>query len=86
MNKSIPDKGKLLTQVSMLWFDKLAGIILNHFVTTDIDKMPEEVRKYKDLLSGWAMLVKKAKVVLLEAIVRRYLTGDVQPTYLLVCF
>ena len=68
----------------MFWFDRLAGIIPNHFVTADVDKMPEEVRKHKDLLSGRAMLVMKAKVVPLEAIVRGYLTGDVQPTYLLV--
>ena len=67
----------------MFWFDRLAGIIPNHFVTADVDKMPEEVRKYKSLLSGRAMLVKKAKVVPLEAIVRGYLTGDVQSTYLL---
>jgi phosphoribosylaminoimidazole-succinocarboxamide synthase len=53
----------------------LASIIPNHFVTDEIDEMPEEVRQYKDQLDGRAMLVKKATVVPLEAIVRGYLTG-----------
>ena len=46
-------------------------------MTADVDKMPEEVRKYKDVLDGRAMLVKKAKVIPLEAIVRGYITGTV---------
>jgi len=73
--KGIPDKGKLLTQISLFWFDKLGHIIPNHFVTANIDEMPEEVRKYKDQLDGRAMLVKKAEVVPLEAIVRGYMAG-----------
>lgn len=53
----------------------LKDIIPNHVVTTNIDEMPEEVRKYKDQLEGRTMLVKKAKVIMLEAIVRGYITG-----------
>ena len=75
LNNGIPAKGKLLTQISLFWFRKLAHIIPNHFVTADVDAMPEGVRKYKDQLDGRAMLVKKAKVVPLEAIVRGYISG-----------
>jgi phosphoribosylaminoimidazole-succinocarboxamide synthase len=64
-----------LTRISKFWFEKLASIIPNHFVTDKIDEMPEEVKQYKDQLDGRAMLVKKATVVPLEAIVRGYLTG-----------
>lgn len=74
-DKGIPEKGKLLTNISLFWFKKLAHIIPNHFVTANIDEMPEEVRQYKDQLDGRAMLVKKAEVIPLEAIVRGYLAG-----------
>lgn len=75
-SQGIPDKGKLLTKISCFWFDKLKDIIPNHFVTANVDEMPEEIRKYKDQLDGRAMLVRKAKVVPLEAIVRGYITGE----------
>ncbi|KAJ3744839.1 phosphoribosylaminoimidazole-succinocarboxamide synthase [Lentinula detonsa] len=81
LKNGIPGKGKLLTQISLFWFSKLGHIIPNHFVTANIDEMPEEVRKYKDQLDGRAMLVKKAKVVPLEAIVRGYLTGSAWSEY-----
>jgi phosphoribosylaminoimidazole-succinocarboxamide synthase len=64
-----------LTQISLFWFDKLKDIIPTHFVTANVDEMPEEVRKYKDQLAGRTMLVRKAKVIPIEAIVRGYLTG-----------
>ena len=75
MHQGVPDKGKVLTKISLFWFDKLKHVIPTHFVTANIDEMPEEVRKYKETLEGRAMLVKKAKVVPLEAIVRGYLAG-----------
>ncbi|KAJ6616230.1 hypothetical protein B0H10DRAFT_1879296 [Mycena sp. CBHHK59/15] len=75
LKNGIPHKGRLLTEVSLFWFKKLAHIIPNHFITADIDKMPTEVREYKAQLEGRVMLVKKAQVVPLEAIVRGYLTG-----------
>jgi len=64
-----------LTKISLFWFKRLASIIPNHFVTANIDEMPEEVRQYKDQLEGRTMLVRKAEVVPLEAIVRGYITG-----------
>lgn len=72
----MPDKGKVLTKISLFWFDKLKHVIPTHFVTADVDAMPAEVRKHKDVLDGRAMLVRKAKVVPLEAIVRGYLSGE----------
>ncbi|KAJ3501400.1 hypothetical protein NLJ89_g9355 [Agrocybe chaxingu] len=81
LKNGIPDKGKLLTQISLFWFNKLGDIIPNHFVTADIDAMPEEVRKYKNQLDGRAMLVRKAEVVPLEAIVRGYLAGSAWSEY-----
>ncbi|KAG6887671.1 hypothetical protein C0995_013623 [Termitomyces sp. Mi166 len=81
LKNGIPDKGKLLTQLSLFWFKRLGHIIPNHFVTTDIDEMPGEVRKYKDQLDGRAMLVEKASVVPLEAIVRGYLSGSAWNEY-----
>ncbi|KAF8647211.1 hypothetical protein AX16_006849 [Volvariella volvacea WC 439] len=81
LKNGIPDKGKLLTELSLFWFKKLGHIIPNHFVTTNIDEMPEEVRQYRDQLEGRAMLVRKAKVVPLEAIVRGYLSGSAWAEY-----
>ncbi|KAK0244248.1 hypothetical protein EDD85DRAFT_807299 [Armillaria nabsnona] len=81
LKNGIPDKGKLLTKISLFWFSKLSHIIPNHFVTGDIDDMPEELAPFKDQLKGRAMLVKKAKVIPLEAIVRGYLTGSAWSEY-----
>ncbi|KAF9479573.1 SAICAR synthetase [Pholiota conissans] len=81
LQNGIPDKGKLLTQISLFWFHKLEHVIPNHFVTANIDEMPEEIRKYKDQLDGRAMLVRKAEVVPLEAIVRGYLAGSAWSEY-----
>jgi len=81
LQNGIPDKGKLLTEISLFWFNKLRHIIPNHFVTANIDKMPEEIRKYKDQLDGRAMLVRRAQVIPLEAIVRGYLVGSAWSEY-----
>ena len=57
--QGVPDKGKILTKISLFWFNKLKHILPTHFVTANIDEMPEEVRQYKDQLEGRTMLVKK---------------------------
>ena len=64
-----------MTKISLFWFNKLRHVIPTHFVTADVDEMPEEIRQYKQQLDGRAMLVKKARVIPLEAIVRGYITG-----------
>ncbi|KAJ6469003.1 hypothetical protein C8R47DRAFT_1150863 [Mycena vitilis] len=79
LKNGIPAKGALLTQISRFWFTKLAHP--NHFITADIDAMPVQIRQYKSQLAGRAMLVRKAQVVPLEAIVRGYLTGSAWVEY-----
>ncbi|KAH9933458.1 SAICAR synthetase [Fomitopsis serialis] len=76
LRNGVPDKGKVLTKISLFWFEKLKDIIPTHFITANVDEMPEEVKQYGSQIEGRAMLVKKAKVVPLEAIVRGYLTGS----------
>ncbi|EIW58338.1 SAICAR synthetase [Trametes versicolor FP-101664 SS1] len=76
LRNGVPDKGKVLTQISLFWFKKLGHVIPTHFVTADISEMPAEVQVHRETLEGRAMLVKKAKVVPLEAIVRGYITGS----------
>ncbi|MEW6675263.1 MAG: phosphoribosylaminoimidazolesuccinocarboxamide synthase [Nitrospirota bacterium] len=72
----IPDKGKVLTQISIYWFKQMEGIIKNHLVATDVNNFPEKLHKYKDILDGRSMLVKKARPVPVECVVRGYLSGS----------
>lgn len=81
LNSGIPDKGKLLTSISLFWFEKLKHIIPNHLVTVNIDEMPNEVQQYREQLEGRTMLVRKAKIVPIEAIVRGYITGSAWAEY-----
>lgn len=71
----IEHKGKVLTQLSAFWFDKLKDIVPNHCITADFDEMPETVRRH-DVLRGRSMLVKKAEVFPVECVVRGYLEGS----------
>jgi phosphoribosylaminoimidazole-succinocarboxamide synthase len=72
----IPGKGKVLTQISLFWFRQMEGIVKNHIVATDVDEFPSKLRKYRDMLEGRSMLVKKAKTMPVECIVRGYLSGS----------
>ncbi|KAJ3559686.1 hypothetical protein NP233_g11202 [Leucocoprinus birnbaumii] len=81
LNNGIPTKGQLLTSLSLFWFKKLAHIIPNHLITADVTEMPLEVQKYANQLEGRTMLVKKAEVVQIEAIVRGYITGSAWSEY-----
>ena len=76
MKNGIPGKGKVLTQISLFWFDLLAPVAPNHLITADISKMPAVVQKYRDQLQGRSMLVKRLTILPVEAIVRGYLTGS----------
>jgi len=76
MNQGIPEKGKVLTKISEFWFNMFNGDIDNHLVTSNVDEYPEICQKYKDQLVGRSMLVKKAELIPLEAIVRGYITGS----------
>jgi len=76
MLQGIPYKGKVLTKISEFWFSFTKNIIQNHIVTTDVNKFPSECQEYKDDLEGRSMLVKKAEVVLIESIIRGYISGS----------
>ncbi|HEY7095154.1 MAG TPA: phosphoribosylaminoimidazolesuccinocarboxamide synthase [Terriglobales bacterium] len=72
----IPHKGRVLTQISLFWFQFLKDIVPNHFVTVDVDQYPETVRKYADQLRGRSMLVKRGEMFPVECVVRGYLSGS----------
>ncbi|MEK7849563.1 MAG: phosphoribosylaminoimidazolesuccinocarboxamide synthase [Candidatus Omnitrophota bacterium] len=72
----IPEKGRVLTEISLFWFDYLKDITENHLLTADVSKYPKELQKYKDELRGRSMLVKKAVPMAIECIVRGYLSGS----------
>lgn len=76
MNEGIPLKGRVLTKISEFWFNMVKDIIPNHIVSTNVDEFPEVCRKYRDILEGRSMLVKKAELIPLECIVRGYITGS----------
>jgi len=76
MNQGIPYKGMVLTKISEFWFNFTKNIINNHFITTDVNKYPVECKEYADVLRNRSMLIKKAKVVPIECIVRGYITGS----------
>lgn len=75
MPTPVPNKGKILTQISEFWFGKLKDIISNHLITSNIDKMPEPIRNLR-YLAGRSMLVKRTKVFPVECVVRGYLEGS----------
>ncbi len=72
----IPHKGRVLTQISLFWFDFLKDIVPNHFITADVDKYPAAVRKYADQLRGRSMLVTRGDMFPVECVVRGYLSGS----------
>jgi phosphoribosylaminoimidazole-succinocarboxamide synthase len=77
----IPGKGALLTQLSAFWFDATRGLVPNHLVSADVETFPTELRPYDDQLRDRAMLVRKAKRIDIECIVRGYITGSAWSEY-----
>jgi phosphoribosylaminoimidazole-succinocarboxamide synthase len=72
----IPEKGRVLTQLSLFWFDFLKDTVNNHLVTAQVNQYPEPVQKYADQLRGRSMLVNKAQMIDVECVVRGYLSGS----------
>ena len=72
----IPGKGKILTQISLFWFELLSDLVPNHLIATEVDDFPASLRPYADQLEGRSMLVKRAKMFPVECVVRGYLTGS----------
>ena len=77
----VPYKGMVLTQLSKFWFDFTSDIIGNHLITANTDGYPVSLHKYKDLLEGRSMLVKKTKPIAIECVVRGYLSGSAWKEY-----
>ncbi len=78
----IPGKGKVLTQLSLFWFEFLKDIVPNHLVTADVNDYPRELRQYQGELDGRSMLVKRAQMFPMECVVRGYLSGSGWKDYL----
>ncbi|HUJ94346.1 MAG TPA: phosphoribosylaminoimidazolesuccinocarboxamide synthase [Terriglobales bacterium] len=77
----IPHKGRVLTQISLFWFDFLKDIVANHVITADVTRYPEALRKYADELRGRSMLVMRADMFPVECVVRGYVSGSAWKEY-----
>jgi phosphoribosylaminoimidazole-succinocarboxamide synthase len=77
----IPEKGRILTQISAFWFEKLRHVVRNHFITCDTGQFPAEFAPYASLVQGRAMLVKKAERIDFECVARGYLAGSAWQEY-----
>src|SRR5580704_6267867 len=77
----IPHKGRVLTQISLFWFDLLSDIVPNHAISADVDRYPEILRKYVDQLRGRSMLVQRAEMFPIECVVRGYISGSAWKEY-----
>jgi phosphoribosylaminoimidazole-succinocarboxamide synthase len=76
MPNPVPGKGEVLTRMSAFWFEKMADIVPNHMISTNPDEYPAACTPYRELLRGRSMLVKRAKPLPVECIVRGYLSGS----------
>lgn len=76
MPDPIPDKGVILTRISLFWFDVMAPIIGNHIISSNVDEFPAACDPYRETLRGRSMLVKKAAPLPIECVVRGYIAGS----------
>ena len=77
----IPGKGRILTEISLFWFDRMRDVVPNHIVAADVRDFPASLQPYRSLLEGRSVLVKKAEVLPVECIVRGYLSGSGWKSY-----
>jgi phosphoribosylaminoimidazole-succinocarboxamide synthase len=78
----IPLKGRVLTQLSLFWFDFLKDLVPNHLVTANVDQYPQAIQKYASQLRGRSMLVNKAEMFPVECVVRGFVSGSAWKDYL----
>jgi len=78
----IPHKGRVLTQISLFWFDFLKDIVPNHLVTAEVDRYPAVLRQHADELRGRSMMVVRAEMFPVECVARGYLSGSAWKDYL----
>ncbi|MCK4839288.1 MAG: phosphoribosylaminoimidazolesuccinocarboxamide synthase [Desulfobulbaceae bacterium] len=81
MGEAIAGKGEVLTKLSLFWFDFLKDIVPNHLISANVDEYPEVCQQYRAQLQGRSMLVKKAKPLTVECIVRGYISGTFWKAY-----
>lgn len=81
MDEPIVGKGRVLTQISLFWFDLLKDIVPNHLISAEVDEYPEVCHQYRDQLEGRSMLVRRTRVMPIECIVRGYLSGSFWSAY-----
>ena len=77
----IPNKGKVLNQISLFWFDFLKDVVPNHLLTADVGQYPAEIRQYADQLRGRSMVVMNADMFPVECVVRGYISGSAWKEY-----
>ncbi len=82
LGSGIPDKGKVLTQISAFWFEHTAHLVPNHVISVNPDEYPAEARRYADVLRGRSMLVRRTTPVPIECVARGYLSGSGWKDYL----
>ncbi len=78
----IPNKGRVLTQMSLFWFDFLKDVVPNHLATADVESYPRSLREHASLVRGRSMMVVRADMVAVECVVRGYLSGSAWKEYL----
>lgn len=81
MPDPIPDKGIILSKISLFWFDAIKSLVKNHVISSNVSEYPPECRKYSEVLEGRSMLVKKAEPLPIECVVRGYLSGSGWSSY-----
>ena len=81
MNEPVPYKGVILNQITLFWMKKFAHLVKNHLIESDVDKFPAALAPYREELEGRSVLVKKAKPLPVECIVRGYITGSGWASY-----
>lgn len=72
----IPEKGKILTQISLYWFEQVAGLVKNHLISAELKDFPEEFQEQPEVFAGRSMLVHKCDMLPIEIVVRGYLAGS----------
>ena len=82
MPDPIPDKGKVLTQISVFWFNLMSDIVPHHLLESEVSAFPPECRQYQEVLAGRSMLVKKVEPLPIECVVRGYISGSGWKSYL----
>ena len=81
MSEPIPDKGAILTRISLFWFEMMKPLIANHVVTDNVNDYPKSCRPYASLLQGRSLLVRKARPLPIECVARGYISGSGWSSY-----